>query len=547
MAEHDADKHDADKHDADEQFTPMDRLKAILALLINCDSSQYAEAQRLARSIAGLPEEEDGKKAAIPHARPGTALAYLQTGGVGRAKLLGRLYSMLFNELERLHDTVSDEEVADANGDLESFGLRLVQEDGTWKVRVRSGPGDDRPEAYRKHRFATTQILAPPLVAAAVHDLAKQIDDADLAGSGRVDEPHITVCYGIQEGYEDEVLTLLQEVRPFEVLLGKLSYFSGDDGGPDVVMLEVHSEALERLHQRIVSRFPVADRHPRYRPHLTVAYVQHGLGERYLGMLNPLQDKRFTVRRIMLVDRDGKQAVARTTDGVLRYRRRGDPVLYARLHAPAGGIYINGVFYPGGKFIPSSQVDESSNITLPGGQKVSYDDFKRASGGGGKRPPAKINFRPLDRLFKIMPVQGVPSRKVASAGLRTLAAVHGDLLGQRLQAIGQMIQRGQQALTESNAKPDQYRILADCAATVNLMDQINRRSEDAKSRKLAVPDDKGRLWLHPGPEAGDLKTIEPLGFVQEDSLWYGPDTLETRDMLLGLGYRVALVQGSRDL
>lgn len=45
---------------------------------------------------------------------------------------------------------------------------------------------------------------------------------------------------------------------------------------------------------------------------------------------------------------------------VYQMRRAGQPTRYAQVHAPADGIVVRGVFYPGGKFIPTSEIEKAS-------------------------------------------------------------------------------------------------------------------------------------------------------------------------------------------
>ena len=50
----------------------------------------------------------------------------------------------------------------------------------------------------------------------------------------------------------------------------------------DVVHLQVHSDDLHRLNRKL-SVLPHTDTQPSYCPHVTLAYVKKGLGQKYIG------------------------------------------------------------------------------------------------------------------------------------------------------------------------------------------------------------------------------------------------------------------------
>lgn len=130
------------------------------------------------------------------------------------------------------------------------------------------------------HDYSCVMAPAPPKIANAVINWGKMnIDDDDLyddeeEDKGREDEVHVTVKYGLTEGQpSEELLRIIEETQPFDIEIGTCSIFEAPEY--DVVKFSVESRELRKLNAR-VSELPHEDQHPKYRPHMTVAYVRKG-------------------------------------------------------------------------------------------------------------------------------------------------------------------------------------------------------------------------------------------------------------------------------
>ena len=114
--------------------------------------------------------------------------------------------------------------------------------------------------------------------------MANRIPDGELAEDGRETEFHITVKFGL---HDHDPMRLVEVVRGFgsvRVRLGKTSIFPAKEGADyDVVKIDVEGEDLHRLNKLITDSVPNTTTHPTYRPHITLAYVKAGLGEKYAG------------------------------------------------------------------------------------------------------------------------------------------------------------------------------------------------------------------------------------------------------------------------
>lgn len=136
-------------------------------------------------------------------------------------------------------------------------------------------------------KFSSTQINLPEEESRRILDLGKKlIPDSDLAGDGRETEPHTTVKFGLETNEVGDVEKVLANVKPFKIRLGKVSTFppSESSDGAEVVKVDVvDSPELVELNKQIAAALPNQDSFPDYKPHVTLAYVKAGEGQKYVG------------------------------------------------------------------------------------------------------------------------------------------------------------------------------------------------------------------------------------------------------------------------
>lgn len=94
---------------------------------------------------------------------------------------------------------------------------------------------------------------------------------------------HSTLLFGLHDyiGIQkdlDNFLPKLETIDDIEIS-DKMSIFKNDDF--DVVKIEVKSKKMKKLNKKLRKNFDYTNDHHEYSPHITIAYVKKGLGEKY--------------------------------------------------------------------------------------------------------------------------------------------------------------------------------------------------------------------------------------------------------------------------
>jgi tRNA nucleotidyltransferase/poly(A) polymerase/2'-5' RNA ligase len=104
-------------------------------------------------------------------------------------------------------------------------------------------------------------------------------------GYGIEKEPHLTILYGFHdEVTADDVFNLYKEnapLKPIEVLLSGISVFENPEY--DVVKFDAHSDILTKMNE-VMKQLPNTSKFPDYHPHVTIAYVKKGEGQKYIRL-----------------------------------------------------------------------------------------------------------------------------------------------------------------------------------------------------------------------------------------------------------------------
>jgi len=139
------------------------------------------------------------------------------------------------------------------------------------------------------HRYGCLMYeLREPLRSRILMWAHKKISDQDLyhgddpTESGRETVPHVTVRYGFNKASPDDIRAALADSEPFPIRLGTISRFTSNPKY-DVLKIDVESDALRKMYARLGRRLSTVTPRNRYRPHITLAYVNKGAAGDLVG------------------------------------------------------------------------------------------------------------------------------------------------------------------------------------------------------------------------------------------------------------------------
>lgn len=216
-------------------------------------------------------------------------------------------WASLFARACALPEVASVEEatiVADlALTDAHACGVFAIEDETNGKKTET----EEAKSETKVHKFASTQFNLEDAAWSRDEDplpkirhMSRQIAADDLAEDGREDHPHITIKYGLHTDNPDDVSEVVKDFGPVQIVLGKTFIFPGDEY--DVVNVEVQSPQLVRLNKLISESLECTNTHPKYVPHICLAYVKSGLGEKYVG-IDRVDGMRLTFQDLIFSDK----------------------------------------------------------------------------------------------------------------------------------------------------------------------------------------------------------------------------------------------------
>lgn len=139
-----------------------------------------------------------------------------------------------------------------------------------------------------KHQYSCVQYNLPAAAAQKVLDWGDSRIPNEILFSppeddtyGRESLIHCTVFFGLHTESATPVVFLLENEAPFLIRLGQVSCFSNERF--DVVKIDVLSEDLLRLHNKLGTCLHCTEKFKNYIPHITIAYLKPGEGSSFVG------------------------------------------------------------------------------------------------------------------------------------------------------------------------------------------------------------------------------------------------------------------------
>lgn len=139
-----------------------------------------------------------------------------------------------------------------------------------------------------------------------LREVASLIDDDDILKQEDTKEPkvlknhHITIKYGIAGNLHDVKMSVRGTVGKVSGKFGKLGVFRNVEH--DVLFLSVDSASVDALNQKVSHDLISSETYGEYIPHITLAYLRPGCGERYIGLQRLFEDLSFTTDELVFSD-----------------------------------------------------------------------------------------------------------------------------------------------------------------------------------------------------------------------------------------------------
>ena len=117
----------------------------------------------------------------------------------------------------------------------------------------------------------------------------KNVPDADVyklgdSEYGKTTKPHITVLYGLDIPEEEKAKKILSNISSsLTATLGKVSLFHPPGEDFDVLKINVSSTDLNKLNALLRKNVKYTNSFNDYKPHVTIAYLKKGKGDKYVG------------------------------------------------------------------------------------------------------------------------------------------------------------------------------------------------------------------------------------------------------------------------
>lgn len=150
----------------------------------------------------------------------------------------------------------------------------------------------------REYAFLMIEYETPIFIKDLQNSIKKEelYTEEDNDDYGLEKESHVTIVPCLDNDINlDELKKFLKDISEYDIILTDISKFECENY--DVLKCAVKSKALKDTNKEILKHFDSHSKFKDYTPHLTIAYMQHGMADKYtkniLDKLVHLKPKNF--------------------------------------------------------------------------------------------------------------------------------------------------------------------------------------------------------------------------------------------------------------
>lgn len=134
-----------------------------------------------------------------------------------------------------------------------------------------------------KHDFGCVMLYFDFHGIEVFHNILEIGDIYTKDNHGLETKAHITLLYGFNEEVNpNEVIDVVKKYEYIHVKLDNVSLFQNEEY--DVLKLDANLNILQDVHNEL-RKFPHTDVYSTYHPHMTIAYLKPGTGNKYIDKL----------------------------------------------------------------------------------------------------------------------------------------------------------------------------------------------------------------------------------------------------------------------